>query len=88
MESFKAKQSKKNSHKSNSVNKKNNPIITHPKPILHKSPLIPVVKEQIKTKINNEVKINKGTDTMINRYKACMILSAVGDAMGYKNGDW
>ena len=25
---------------------------------------------------------------MIDRYKACMVLSAVGDAMGYKNGDW
>lgn len=25
---------------------------------------------------------------MIDRYRACMVLSAVGDAMGYKNGDW
>ena len=22
------------------------------------------------------------------RFKACMLLSAVGDALGYKNGDW
>lgn len=24
----------------------------------------------------------------IENYRACMVLAAVGDAMGYKNGDW
>jgi ADP-ribosylarginine hydrolase len=25
---------------------------------------------------------------LLPRFQACMVLSAVGDAMGYKNGDW
>ena len=24
----------------------------------------------------------------VENYKACMVLAAIGDAMGYKNGDW
>ena len=24
----------------------------------------------------------------VENYRACMVLAAVGDAMGYKNGDW
>ena len=24
----------------------------------------------------------------LDKFKACMVLAAVGDAMGYKNGDW
>jgi len=24
----------------------------------------------------------------IEKFRACMVLAAVGDAMGYKNGDW
>lgn len=26
--------------------------------------------------------------TMAERYEACMVLHAVGDAMGYRNGEW
>ena len=28
------------------------------------------------------------TASLLERYQACMILHGVGDAMGYKNGEW
>ena len=31
---------------------------------------------------------NQQKASMEERYKACMVLSGVGDALGYKKGDW
>lgn len=33
-------------------------------------------------------KLNLEMAEMIEKFKACMVLHAVGDAMGYKNGSW
>jgi len=34
------------------------------------------------------MQIDKYPNRNIDHFRACMVLAAVGDAMGYKNGDW